>query len=64
MEEIKLYTPEEAAEILHMSIDYVYDKVQEGSLGCFRFGRKIRFSIDHLTSFIESKEEKPNDESD
>ena len=58
MEEVKVYTVAEAAE---MSTDYVYDRVQDGSLGCFRMGNKIRFSIEHLKSFLEKNEETAQD---
>lgn len=61
MEEVKVYTVAEAAEILKMSTDYVYDRVQDGSLGCFRMGNKIRFSIEHLKSFLEKNEETAQD---
>ena len=57
-EDIKVYTVKEAAEILKISTDFVYDCVANGKLDCYRFGRAYRFSQKHLEALLEKLEQK------
>ena len=55
MEDIKIYTTEEAAEILKCSKDYIRDRVEDGSLGHYRLGKRLRFTMDQLREFLDSR---------
>ena len=57
----KLWTIEEAAEILSISRSMLYSLVQTKSIACFRIGSPsargtIRFNQSHLNEFLESTE--------
>ena len=55
-EPIKLYTADEVAEILRVNRDYVYDRIQDGRLKCYRLGRNKRFSWDQVKDFLDMVE--------
>lgn len=57
MEEEVVYTPEQVAEMLKMSKDYVYDRVEDGKLKCYRLGSRIRFSMRQVEEFLERHKE-------
>ena len=59
MEDIKVYTVEEVAEILKMSKDYVYDRAAEGTLPCYKLGRELRFTAEHISTFLEKMVKEP-----
>ena len=52
----KLYTASEVAEMLRVKRDYVYDRVQDGRLRCYRLGRKRMFSIEQVKDFMDRTE--------
>lgn len=54
---MNLYTPEQAAEILHVTPDFVKTKCRKKELGCHRLSRKtILISPDHIKDYLESTE--------
>ena len=55
-EPIKLYTAEEVAEMLNTSIDFIYDRIQDHTFRCYRFGRNRRFSMVQIKDFMEKME--------
>ena len=55
-EPIRLYNVPEVAEMLHVAKDYVYDRVEDGTLRCYRLGRSIRFSMDQVNDHIDRME--------
>jgi len=56
MDEIKVYTVPEVAEILQCTPDYVYDRIREGSMSHFRIGRKIRLNREQIDDYLKTKE--------
>lgn len=56
MEEDRVYTVDEAAEYLKMSPDFIRYNVRHGKLGCYRCGKRMRFSIEHLEKYLRSVE--------
>lgn len=58
MEEDRVFTVKEAAEYLKMSPDYIRAQMRKGSLGCYRFGKSIRFSMEHIEDYLRSIEHK------
>lgn len=53
-EEIKLYSALEVSKMLSVSKDYVYDKVNEGKLRCYRVGNKrMMFSLEQIKDFLD-----------
>lgn len=55
-ETISLYTVPEVAEMLKVGKDYVYDRVEDKTLRCYRFGRSIRFSMAQVNDYIDRVE--------
>ena len=55
-ETIKLYSADEVAEMMNVGRDYVYDRVQDGKLQCYRLGRNRRFSMDQIKEFLDRME--------
>ena len=53
---IKLYTADEVAEMMNVGRDYVYDRVQDGKLQCYRLGRNRRFSMEQIKEFLDRVE--------
>jgi excisionase family DNA binding protein len=51
-----LYTLAEAAQILRCSTDTVMRRIASGKLRCFRDGRKVLFSENHINEYLESIE--------
>jgi len=49
---VKVYTPEEAARILKVSKDAIYDLCARGMLPVARVGRRLRFSEEGLTEYL------------
>ena len=54
--EQKVYTVGEAAELLKTSKDFIYDRVKEGTMRCYHFGRAIRFSMEHIDDLLKKLE--------
>ena len=55
-DQIRLYTADEVAEMLNVGRDYVYDRIQDGKLRCYRFGRNRRFSMEQIKDFMKRME--------
>lgn len=58
MDEVKVYTVQEVADILKMTTGYIYDRVEDGSLVCCRLGNKLRFTPEQIKEFLYKKEER------
>ncbi len=54
-----LYTQDEAAQMLSISIRLVQDLTAMGRLPCRRIGRAVRYTQDDLRSFVDSLEDQP-----
>ncbi|MBN1774728.1 MAG: helix-turn-helix domain-containing protein [Deltaproteobacteria bacterium] len=52
----RLYTLAEAARILRCSTDTIMRRIATGRLRCFRDGRKVLFSDNHITDYLGSIE--------
>lgn len=52
----KLYTADEVAEMLRVRRDYVYDRIQDHKLRCYRLGRKKMISMDQIKDFMDRME--------
>lgn len=48
-----LITPEEAAEILGMSLDWIYQEASAGRIPSYKLGGKRRFRASELEAFIQ-----------
>jgi len=48
----KLYTKEEAAEILHVSPITVHRQIKAGKLGFYRLGARVLISPRHIDDFL------------
>ena len=57
MENKKLYTPDEIAEILSISRRTVYNYIHSSKLKATKIGRGWRISEKHLNDFLEAGEE-------
>ena len=55
-EPVKLYSADEVAEMMNVGRDYIYDRVQDGKLHCYRLGRNRRFSMEQIKEFLERME--------
>lgn len=55
----KLYTKEEAAEILHVSPITVHRQIKEGKLGFYRLGARVLISPRHIDDFLTRCERPP-----
>lgn len=49
------YTVEQVAAKMQLSKDHIYHQLSNGTLGCFRFGNKVRISDEQLQNWIECK---------
>jgi excisionase family DNA binding protein len=57
-EAVRLYSVRSAAERLQTSVDYVYDRIKDGSLGVVELGSgraKQRIRADVLQKFIDDR---------
>lgn len=60
MEPIKLYTIQEATEILGVSERTIYRALRSGHMSCHRLGVKaLRFTEEDLRSFVTAEPAKP-----
>lgn len=55
----KLYTKEEAAEILHVSPITVHRQIKAGKLGFYRLGARVLISPRHIEDFLTRCERPP-----
>ena len=53
MDDIKTYTVSEAAAILKMRTNFVYDKCRSGEIKCCHFGRSVRITEAQLRDYLE-----------
>lgn len=60
MNDEKLYTPEEIANILKLSKYTIYEMVKRGELPAYRIGRSIRISDSQIQSFMSNIKNKEN----
>lgn len=51
--DMKIYTPEEAAKELKLSVQTVWKYIREGKLKAARFGKTYRISEEQLQEFFE-----------
>jgi excisionase family DNA binding protein len=58
-DELRLYTIEEAAEILRCGKDYLYSLVHQRIAGHTKIGRRLLFTESHLQGIAEHFERKP-----
>lgn len=49
------YTVEQVASMMQLSKDHIYHQLSNGTLGCFKFGNKVRISDEQLRSWVEGK---------
>lgn len=52
-----IYTPAEAAEVLRISRDYVYDLCRSGTLRSFKIGRSLRIDSKAIADFVTACQE-------
>lgn len=55
----KLFTKEEAAEILHVSPITVHRQIKAGKLGFYRLGSRVLISPRHIEDFLSRCERPP-----
>jgi excisionase family DNA binding protein len=55
----KLYTKEEAAEILHVSPITIHRQIKAGKLGFYRLGSRVLISPRHIDDFLTRCERPP-----
>ena len=55
----KLYTKEEAAEILHVSAITVHRQIKAGKLGSYRLGSRVLISPRHIDDYLTRCERPP-----
>lgn len=58
LEAVRLYSVKSAAEVLDTSIDYVYDRIKDGTLAVVELGSsrsKQRVRADVLQAFIDAR---------
>lgn len=56
---MKVYTPEEVAEIMKISKMTVYRHIKKGILRASKIGQKYRISEEQLQAYFDDNEEKP-----
>lgn len=52
VKEIKVYNTDEAAEILHVSRQTVYNYIKEGKLKAKKIGKEFRITHEELERFV------------
>lgn len=55
--EQQIYTPAEAAEVLRISRDFVYDLCRSGALRSFKIGRALRIDASAIDEFVTACQE-------
>jgi excisionase family DNA binding protein len=53
LEDIKIYTAEEAAGVLRVSLSEIYKLVKQGELVALRIGRRVAITHKDLIDFID-----------
>jgi excisionase family DNA binding protein len=48
----KLFTVKEVAELINMSVSYVYKSAEKGDIESFKFGSSLRFTEDHVNEYM------------
>lgn len=56
---MELYTPDEIAQMLRLSIGTIWNYIRSGKLPASKLGRKYIISEDQLKRFLEQQEVKP-----
>lgn len=49
------YTIEQAAELCHLSTDYIYRITKSGEIGHYKIGRRVLISDEQLNQWLNSK---------
>ena len=58
---MKIYTPEEAAKELKMSVQTIWKYIREGKLKAAKFGKTYRISEKQLEEFFDRMTQEPGD---
>lgn len=58
---MEVYTPEQVAQILQLSVGTVWKYIREGKLPASKIARGYRITDDQLKRFLEQQEVKPGE---
>ena len=56
---VRLFTIEEAAEVLRIPISWLYERTRRNAIPCRRLGKYVRFTHNDLMEIISSTESHP-----
>ena len=56
----KLVGIREVAEYLGISVNTLYSWVWQGKIGCYKLGRRVKFSLNEIEQFLQKHKREPN----
>jgi len=54
-DQLELITPEDLADLLKVSKDWLYARARDGELPAFRFGRSVRFRRSDVEAWLKTQ---------